>query len=54
MLLTGTGIALWLLIGAAVFLLLCYGLSRLVLDRSRLTAWETAWAQVGPRWTTHR
>lgn len=54
MLLTGTGIALWLLIGAAVFLMLCYWLSRLVLDRRRLTAWETAWAQVGPRWTTRR
>lgn len=54
MLLTSTGLTLWLLIGAAVFLTLCYWLFRLVLDRRRLTAWETAWAQVGPRWTTRR
>lgn len=54
MLLTGTGLAVWLLIAAAVFLMFCYWPFRLILDRRRLTAWETAWAQVGPRWTTRR
>jgi hypothetical protein len=38
--------------GAAVTLLVCYGLCRLVLDRRRLAAWESAWSLIGPRWTT--
>jgi hypothetical protein len=33
-------------------LLVCYGLCRLVLDRRRLAAWESAWSLTGPRWTT--
>ena len=38
--------------GAAITLLACYGLCRLVLDRRRLAAWESAWSLTGPRWTT--
>jgi len=37
---------------AGVTLLVCYGLCRLVLDRRRLAAWESAWSLTGPRWTT--
>jgi len=40
--------------GAAMALLACYGLCRLVLDRRRLATWESAWSLTGPRWTTRR
>jgi hypothetical protein len=40
--------------GAAVALILCYTLCRTILDRRRLAGWESAWAVVGPRWTSHR
>jgi hypothetical protein len=40
--------------GAAVALLISYGLCRLMLDRRRLAAWESAWAMTGPRWTSRR
>jgi hypothetical protein len=40
--------------GAGIALILCYWLFRLVLDRRRLAAWESAWALTGPRWTTRR
>ena len=40
--------------GAGITLLACYGLCRLVLDRRRLAAWESAWSLTGPRWTTRR
>jgi hypothetical protein len=40
--------------GAGIALLVCYGLCRLVLDRRRLAAWESAWSLTGPRWTTRR
>jgi hypothetical protein len=40
--------------GAAVVLILCYTFCRRVLDRHRLAGWESAWAAVGPRWTSHR
>jgi hypothetical protein len=40
--------------GAGMTLLVCYGLCRLVLDRRRLAAWESAWSRTGPRWTTRR
>ena len=40
--------------GAAVVLTLCYTCCRTVLDRHRLAGWESAWAAVGPRWTSHR
>ena len=40
--------------GATVVLVLCYSFCRMVLDRHRLAAWESAWAAVGPRWTSHR
>jgi hypothetical protein len=39
---------------AGMTLLVCYGLCRLVLDRRRLAAWESAWSLTGPRWTTRR
>jgi hypothetical protein len=41
-------------VGAAVVLILCYFLCRMVLDRHRLARWESAWAAVGPRWTSRR
>jgi len=40
--------------GAAVVLTLCYMFCRKVLDRHRLAGWESAWAAVGPRWTSRR
>jgi hypothetical protein len=40
--------------GAGITLLVCYGLCRLVLDRRRLAAWESAWSLTGPRWTNRR
>ena len=39
---------------AGVVLVICYWLGRLILDRRRLAAWESAWARTGPRWTTRR
>jgi hypothetical protein len=39
---------------AGIALLLSYWLCRLVLDRRRLAAWESAWTLTGPRWTTLR
>lgn len=39
-------------VGIAAGLLIPYRLSRLVLDRRRLAAWESAWALTGPRWTS--
>jgi hypothetical protein len=40
--------------GAALTLLVCYVLCRLMLDRRRLAAWESAWSLTGPRWSTRR
>ena len=37
---------------AGLALLSVYALCRLVLDRRRLAAWESAWDRTGPRWTT--
>jgi hypothetical protein len=37
--------------GGGVVLIIWYWLCRLVLDRQRLRAWESAWAATGPRWT---
>jgi hypothetical protein len=39
---------------AGMALLISYALCRLALDRRRLSAWESAWALIGPRWTTRR
>lgn len=39
--------------GAAAVLGLCYLLCRAALDRHRLAQWESAWAAIGPRWTSH-
>jgi hypothetical protein len=41
-------------VGAGAVLLISYALCRLVLDRRRLAAWESAWSLTGPRWTTRR
>jgi hypothetical protein len=46
--------ALALAAGYAAGLLIPYWLCRLVLDRRRLAAWESAWALTGPRWTSRR
>jgi membrane protein DedA with SNARE-associated domain len=40
--------------GIAAGLLIPYWLGRLVLDRRRLAAWESAWALTGPRWSSRR
>jgi hypothetical protein len=47
-----TTVALVMLAGIA--LMICYWLCRVVLDRRRLAGWESAWARIGPRWTTRR
>jgi hypothetical protein len=39
---------------AALALLILYRLCRLVLDRRRLAAWDSAWARTGPSWTGRR
>jgi lysylphosphatidylglycerol synthetase-like protein (DUF2156 family) len=39
---------------AALALLILYRLCRLVLDRRRLAAWDSAWARTGPSWTSRR
>ncbi len=39
---------------AGITLMICYWLCRMILDRRRLAAWESAWARTGPRWTTRR
>jgi hypothetical protein len=49
-LVAGAGVAA----GAGTTLLIFYVLCRLALDRRRLAAWESAWALIGPRWTTRR
>ena len=41
-------------VGATVALTLCYLFCRATLDRHRLARWESAWAAVGPRWTSRR
>jgi hypothetical protein len=41
-------------VGASVVLILCYIFCRTVLDRHRLAGWESAWAAIGPRWTSRR
>jgi hypothetical protein len=41
-------------VGAAVVLILCYRLGRAVLDRHRLARWDSAWAVVGPQWTSRQ
>ena len=47
-----TTVALVMLAG--ISLMICYWLCRVVLDRQRLAAWGSAWARIGPRWTTRR
>jgi hypothetical protein len=40
--------------GAGTVLIGGYGLARLLLDRRRLAAWESAWELTGPQWTPRR
>jgi hypothetical protein len=40
--------------GAGAMLIGGYGLTRLLLDRRRLAAWESAWELTGPQWTPRR
>jgi hypothetical protein len=40
--------------GAATVLILCYFLCRGALDRYRAARWESAWAVIGPQWTSRR
>ncbi|HUA30439.1 MAG TPA: hypothetical protein VMC03_16270 [Streptosporangiaceae bacterium] len=40
--------------GAGAVLLGGYGLTRLLLDRRRAAAWESAWELTGPQWTPRR
>jgi hypothetical protein len=40
--------------GAATVLILCYVLCREALDRYRAARWDSAWAAVGPQWTSRR
>jgi hypothetical protein len=47
-------LAIGAVFGAATVLSVCYGLSRLALDRRRLAAWTSEWSLTGPRWTTRR
>jgi hypothetical protein len=47
-------VGVWAACGAALALACCYWMCRLVLDRRRLAAWESAWALTGPRWTSRR
>jgi len=47
-------VGMWAACGAALALACCYWMCRLVLDRRRLAAWESAWALTGPRWTSRR
>jgi hypothetical protein len=39
---------------AGMVLLGVYALCRVILDRRRLAAWESAWNRTGPSWTTRR
>jgi len=54
MIVTASLVGITVTAGAAVVLILCYYLCRGLLDRHRLARWESAWAAVGPRWTSRR
>jgi len=51
---TGIVIAISATCGAGAVLMGGYGLARLLIDRRRLAAWESAWALTGPQWTPRR
>ena len=44
-------LAVYMACGAAIVLAACYWISRVVLGRRRLAAWETDWALTAPWWT---
>jgi len=54
MILTALAVGLITTIGAALVLTICYQVCRTVLDLHRLRRWESAWAAVGPRWSSRR
>jgi hypothetical protein len=54
MILTALCAGFTIAVAAAVAFIICYRLCRMALDRHRLTRWESAWAAVGPHWTSHR
>jgi len=54
MILTALCVGFTTTVAAAVMLVLCYYLGRMALDRHRLARWESAWAAVGPQWTSRR
>jgi hypothetical protein len=54
MILTALCAGFTIAVAAAVAFIICYWLCRMALDRHRLTRWESAWAAVGPQWTSHR
>jgi hypothetical protein len=51
---TGIVIAISAACGAGAMLMGGYGLARLLIDRRRLAAWESAWEMIGPQWTPRR
>jgi hypothetical protein len=54
MILTALAVGLITTAGAALVLILCYQVCRMVLDLHRLRRWESAWAAIGPRWSSRR
>ena len=52
--LTALIVGLATLLSAALVLTLCYRVCRMVLDLHRLRRWESAWAAIGPRWSSRR
>jgi hypothetical protein len=51
---TAIVIAISAVCGTGAVLFGGYGLTRLLLDRRRLAAWESAWELTGPQWTPRR
>jgi hypothetical protein len=54
MMLNAVFVGVCVIAAAAVLLILCYGVCRMILERHRLGQWESAWAAVGPQWTKRR
>jgi hypothetical protein len=51
MVLNAVFVAVCVIAAAAVLLIICYGVCRMILERHRLAQWESAWAAIGPQWT---
>ncbi len=54
MMLNAVFVAVCVIAAAAVLLILCYGVCRMILERHRLAQWESAWTAIGPQWTRRR